>query len=779
MVFRHMGKMFARRCTTASLLIALTALAITPVVATPQDNHCQQFCTPPVFDPVPRLEFTENEGNSSKPVMIIGQVTATDADVNDIIVYEQLEDPDDLPGEPPKAGSDALLFDIDSLDGTTGEIKTKSGVIYDLEKRLAETGRDYFFVRIVACDNASSRTRINVRIYLNDVNEPPLKPDPPAVEGASPMSLSVSWTAPDNEGRPPITDYDLQYRKNATWLSWTHNGPETNTVISGLDPGIAYEVQVLARNHETREEDRAWSDSGIGSTHEDDGMDRPPVFREGSSTARGLSENIGQILQPVRNIGNPVAATNDDGDALTYSLLEINDWRSFDIDSRTGQLKSKSGEVYDHEGKSTYHVKVRVVEESPSENSDDSDVTINITDLDEPPLAPDRPVVSSDPMSNAKLVVNWTEPDNAGRPSITGYDLQYRQGTSGSWTDGPQNESGTSVPITNLAEGRPYQVHVRARNNEGDGPWSQPGTGSTNASDNAPPVFGTATSRDFREDVEAGHPIGAPVTATDDDLSDPNKNEKLTYSLEGTDPDSFTIDSETGQIRTISGVTYDYESKNSYSVRVKATDSRHASATIFVTISVTDVAEAPDAPDAPTVTTGPHPYQTTRLSVTWNPPDNPGRPTITDYDVQYRKNGTNDLWTPRQHNGIGTSTIISDLAPDTEYEVQVQAKIGQLAGPWSPSGTGRTAATGQSNKPPSFSGTSTARSFPEHVGAGHNIRPPVTATDDDGDTLTYTLLGTDASSFTIVGTSGQIQDHVGGLRLRDQEYLPCHREGGR
>ena len=101
--------------------------------------------------------------------------------------------------------------------------------------------------------------------------------------------------------------------------------------------------------------------------------------------------------------------------------------------------------------------------------------------------------------------------------------------------------------------------------------------------------------------------------------------------------------------------------------------------------------------------------------------------------------------------------------------MQVQAKIGQLAGPWSPSGTGRTAATGQSNKPPSFSGTpgrahgdnrsapSTARSFPEHVGAGHNIGTPVTATDDDGDTLVYSLEGTDASSFTIVGTSGQIR----------------------
>ena len=42
--------------------------------------------------------------------------------------------------------------------------------------------------------------------------------------------------------------------------------------------------------------------------------------------------------------------------------------------------------------------------------------------------------------------------------------------------------------------------------------------------------------------------------------------------------------------------------------------------------------------------------------------------------------------------------------------------------------------------------------------AGRNIGSPVTATDaDTGDTITYSLEGTDAASFGIVASSGQIQ----------------------
>ena len=54
-------------------------------------------------------------------------------------------------------------------------------------------------------------------------------------------------------------------------------------------------------------------------------------------------------------------------------------------------------------------------------------------------------------------------------------------------------------------------------------------------------------------------------------------------------------------------------------------------------------------------------------------------------------------------------------------------------------------------------GDSTTRTVAENTSVGVNIGAPVSATDEDGDTLIYRLGGVDAGSFGIVGSSGQLQ----------------------
>ncbi len=62
------------------------------------------------------------------------------------------------------------------------------------------------------------------------------------------------------------------------------------------------------------------------------------------------------------------------------------------------------------------------------------------------------------------------------------------------------------------------------------------------------------------------------------------------------------------------------------------------------------------------------------------------------------------------------------------------------------------------NNPPVFSdGTSTTRSVAENTASGTDIGSPVTATDVDGNTLTYSLSGTDAASFSIDSSTGQLR----------------------
>ena len=149
-------------------------------------------------------------------------------------------------------------------------------------------------------------------------------------------------------------------------------------------------------------------------------------------------------------------------------------------------------------------------------------VTISLTDVDEPPLAPAAPTVTATPNATDSLSVSWSAPSNTGRPAtgrpaIDSYDLQYREGTTGTWTDGPQNVSGTSTTIAGLAaDPAAYQVQVRATNDEGDGPWSPTGRigGGGGGARNDPPL----AVDDAAEAVE-GTAVFIDVLAND---SDPN-----------------------------------------------------------------------------------------------------------------------------------------------------------------------------------------------------------------------------------------------------------------
>ena len=83
--------------------------------------------------------------------------------------------------------------------------------------------------------------------------------------------------------------------------------------------------------------------------------------------------------------------------------------------------------------------------------------------------------------------------------------------------------------------------------------------------------------------------MGSVVTATD---PDPN-TEALIYTLGGADASKFRV-RDNGQIEVGSGTELDFETKDTYMVTVMAEDSFGESASIMVTIAVTDMDEAPD-----------------------------------------------------------------------------------------------------------------------------------------------------------------------------------------
>ena len=172
------------------------------------------------------------------------------------------------------------------------------------------------------------------------------------------------------------------------------------------------------------------------------------------------------------DVGAAVTATDADaGDNLTY-MLGGADMASFDFVETTGQIRTKSGVSYDHEAKASYTVTVTA---SDGTATADASVTISITDVDEPPSAPATPMVSAVSGSTTRLTVSWAVPANDGKPAIASYDVQYRVGSSGTWSDGPVERRG-HVHDHNQPrrEHATIEARVRATNSEGDSGWSRP-----------------------------------------------------------------------------------------------------------------------------------------------------------------------------------------------------------------------------------------------------------------------------------------------------------------
>ena len=196
-----------------------------------------------------------------------------------------------------------------------------------------------------------------------------------------------------------------------------------------------------------------------------------PAFEDGATASRGFDEDI----TPGDAFGRTLTATGADGDTLTYRL-EGPDAASFAIDA-SGQLQTKTGVSYDYETKSSYSVTAKA--DGGAGGTAAIAVTVNVRDVDEPPDAPNAPMVSPTSGSATSLEVSWTEPTNTGRPGITSYDLRYRVGNTRGFIIGPQDEIGTSAAIGSLTPGTSYKVQVRATNAEGDGAWSGSGSGTT------------------------------------------------------------------------------------------------------------------------------------------------------------------------------------------------------------------------------------------------------------------------------------------------------------
>ena len=111
--------------------------------------------------------------------------------------------------------------------------------------------------------------------------------------------------------------------------------------------------------------------------------------------------------------------------------------------------------------------------------------------------------------------------------------------------------------------------------------------GTVNTSTNTAPAFtDTTLMRSIAENTAADTNIGTAIPAATDADGD-----TLTYTMAGTNAASFAFDPTTRQIKTKDAL--DFETLSSYSVTIKADDSNGGTATVDVTITVTDADDPP------------------------------------------------------------------------------------------------------------------------------------------------------------------------------------------
>ena len=543
-------------------------------------------------DPIPNAPPRFRTGNAQDipeagPGENVGDpVTATDRD-NDALTFAI------------GAGGDGALFEIHP---TTGQLRTDQALDFETTTGLllvpvnVSDGRDdqgtVETERVVDAD-----TTVSIRVL--DVEE----------EGVVTLSVTepgvgttVQATLSDGDGSISGRSWSWARSRDGR-TGWTPIPNTTSSTISSSYTTVLADAGFFLRAAVNYTDNRGGGKRAEGITSlRVFGENQQPIFPATEDGARTVPENS----SPGANIGDPVAAQDPENDPLTYSLSGP-DAASFSIVAGSGQLRVK--EALDFESKSNYQVTVDVHDRkdglgNSSAAIDDSiDVTVTVGNVEEP----------------GSITLTTLTADIQARVAVTAVleddDIPVSNTISWAWhrspngrTDWVMVQGATSDSYTPTLVDAGNFIRATASYTDGHGQNKSASKVSPRVGDpppvNSAPAFPATEDgkRDVSEDAQGGDAIGDPVAANDVNAGDSAVNDPLAYSLTGTDAGSFTIDEGTGQIRLAQGVSLDFEGKRTFRVTVGVTDGRDRNgdddmdavdATLAVTISVTDVNEAP------------------------------------------------------------------------------------------------------------------------------------------------------------------------------------------
>ena len=350
---------------------------------------------------------------------------------------------------------------------STAQIRTKSGQTYDYETH------ELFVVRVTADDGNGGTKTATVVIYVRDMAEPPEAPTSLTLVQAYATSMLLSWTPPDNTGRPAITGYDLQFKKSneSAWTAGLQGITETSDSITGLDPSTSYNVQVRANNDEgtgpwssTLAHSTPSSSPGISITKTN------LTITEGNQT--GVTYLIVLGSRPTADVHVYIYGYDETTVAphSTSKTFNTGNWNA----PREVTLRTiEDADTTDETVTITHQV---VSDDADYEGITVPELTVTVVDNDTPQVTG----VWTQP-GNRQLIVNWNATDKA-----TGYKVQWKAPGDNYNTNARMatitSGSTTTYTIPNLTNGTEYTVLVTAtRTGYSDGQTSDAVTGTPTA----------------------------------------------------------------------------------------------------------------------------------------------------------------------------------------------------------------------------------------------------------------------------------------------------------
>ena len=671
---------------------------------------------PPAF-PLPSVSFRLD--HAAGPGVIVGTVGATDAD-GDRLTYSL-------------SGPDAAFFAIDS---DTGQIRTAAGVSFDAEVR------SQYRVRVHVDDGQGGADTADVVITVTPrpIILPPIgRPVVRRSSGTGPFSI-VENSGTD-VGRFVATDPE---GGGVTWslaTSGDHGRFEIDAANGALsfkeapdfesdDLGIdeAYTVTVQA----TEVDGGNPLTGSLAVTVAVTDVNEPPTVTENATPS--VAENTTAVAT--------YRATDPDERATITWSVEDPGASDFTI-TNAGALSFASAPNY--EVKSSYTVTVRA---SDGTNDVPHVVTVTVTDVDE------REVLTlSDP--SPLIGIPFTAAFKG-----TGDNVDNVQPPTWAWARSAMGSSSGWMPITDATnatyeptgDDRERYLRVTASYDDGHGTktlskvsdfTTKPDSGTNTAPTFPSPLFtGGQTGLSVRENAGVRTVVGVAPEATD------MQGGGLSYSLavDGfTSDPPFEINATSRQIRVASGAALDHEDRDSYSVTVTAEDEYTATKEAPFDITVEDVNERPvavfDIPPATNEDTA------TTFAALGNDIDQDDGDTLTVSITSQPSRGrvvadtTTQLvtYTPAE-NDHGTYTFMYTASDGTlsSRPALVTVTVNPV------------------NDAPAFAAATAERSVSESARPGDDVGAALTATDVDGDTLTYGLTGAAASDFEIDEQTGQI-----------------------